>query len=129
MVAATFSDPRSASSWHSRHRKDFGSLQRVVLVVMNRVPPTLSLTHSFLLEEVGVGGVPFVAAAISKQVSAERDVAANNLQSGWVSYHVEQIPPVTRDIHRKQIPGFRFGYTVHRDSSNTSYKDKSENKL
>ena len=76
--AATFSDPKSVSSWQIRHKKDFGSLQSVVLVVMNRVPPTLSLTHSFLKEVEGLvtEGLPLVAAAISKQVSAERNVAA-----------------------------------------------------
>ena len=41
----TFSDPSSVSAWHSRARKDLGSLQSVVFVVRKTVPPTLSLTH------------------------------------------------------------------------------------
>ena len=44
----TFSLISSVSSWHNRNRKEFGSLHKVVLVVTKRVPPTLSLTHSFL---------------------------------------------------------------------------------
>ena len=44
-MCLTFSDPSSASAWHSRARKDLGSLQSVVLVVRKTVPPTLSLTH------------------------------------------------------------------------------------
>ena len=63
----TFSLLRSVSSWHNLYRNDFGSLQSVVLVVMKLVPPTLSLTHSFLRggeEEVEVT-VTFVEAAMA----------------------------------------------------------------
>lgn len=41
----TLSESRSGSAWHSRYKKDFGSLHRVCLVVRKCVPPTLSLTH------------------------------------------------------------------------------------
>jgi len=53
---------------------------------MKRVPPTLSRTHSFLSEVEGLEVVelfPLVAAAISKRVSAERDIAAVNYM--WAS--------------------------------------------
>lgn len=36
---------RSVSSWIRRHRKDFGSRDRVVLVVRKWVPPTFSFIH------------------------------------------------------------------------------------
>ena len=82
-------------------------MQSVVLVVMNKVPPTLSLTHSFLkeVEELVAGGLPLVAAAISKQVRTERDIAA--LLYEWASLVMSGIRecPSTDCTHRKWIIG------------------------
>ncbi len=41
----TLSESRSGSAWHSRYRKDFGSLHSVCLVVRKYVPPTFRRTH------------------------------------------------------------------------------------
>ena len=66
----TFSEGRSGSSWQSLARKLLFSLQRVVFVVRNTLPPMFNFTHSsreeILSDTISSGGcsVPFVVALL-----------------------------------------------------------------
>ena len=70
----TLSVFKSGSSWINLYRKDFGSLDRVVLVVMNTVPPTFNLIQSLLLvaelTEFWVGTFSFLSVEFVNEFAA-----------------------------------------------------------